>query len=83
MKNKDHHLQLPYPQTPESVRAELHARGICLQDWAASLGLPRMAFSDALRGRSMGLRGLSHRAFVALGFKPDPEGKHPRRGKRS
>lgn len=77
MKHTDH-SPLPYPQTPESARALLHDRGVCISYWARDLGLPRMAVVDALRGKGKGLRGDAHRASVALGLKagPKPGNKH-------
>lgn len=68
-------LPIPYPQTPESVRAYMAEHGICLADVARYYRISRYALFDALRmrgPRSKGLRGGAHRAAVLLGLKPAP-----------
>lgn len=65
-------LPLPYPQTPESARALLHAHGVPHTEIARQIDVDRMTITDLLRGISKGNRGKCHRAAIALGLKPDP-----------
>lgn len=73
MKKTTLHHPLPYPQTPETARAELRRHGICIAHWAKDMGVPRAVVVDLLRQRGKGHRGMAHRAAVALGLKPNPK----------
>ncbi|AFI46436.1 DNA-binding protein [Pasteurella multocida] len=64
---------LPYPQTPESVRAYFLLHGINRSEWARHFGVSQQAISDLLRGQLKGTWGESHKTAVLLGLKPDPE----------
>lgn len=66
-------LPLPYPQTPESARALLHAHGVPHTELARHIGVDRMTITDLLKGKGKGNRGKCHRAAIALGLKPDPK----------
>lgn len=80
---------MPKPtKTPAQVRAEFREAGISVAEWARVHKFSRQAVFDALRGKSSGVRGESHRVAVALGlkvgvlipvaqFKPPPAPQRP------
>ncbi|MDR3323854.1 MAG: hypothetical protein LBS89_06590 [Zoogloeaceae bacterium] len=72
MKKERQYPALSYPQTPETARQWFVDNGICQSHWAKSFGIGRFQVIDLLRGRSFGKRGMSHRAAILLGMKPEP-----------
>ncbi len=60
-------------KTPEQIREEFRAHGLCFAEWARERGFHRMTVVDLLRGKRKGVRGEAHRAAVALGLKDAPK----------
>lgn len=63
-------LPLPWPQTPESARQLIRAKGLCISEIARVTKIDRNTFGALLSGEQKGLRGNAHRAAVLLGLKP-------------
>lgn len=63
-------LPLPWPQTPESARQHIKAKGLCVSEIGRVTEINRNTFVALLSGQQKGLRGNSHRAAVLLGLKP-------------
>lgn len=64
---------LPYPQTPQSAREYFYLHGIAICPWARAQNIPVQSVKDLLYGKSMGRRGKSHDAAIALGLKLHPK----------
>jgi len=60
-----------YPQTPKTATQWFRDHGIVIKEWAAEIGVSRFAVFDILSGRGKARRGISYRAAVVLGLKPD------------
>lgn len=63
---------IPWPQTPESARAWLQERGLCIAGIAQEYQISRFVLHELLRGRSKGAYKEAHRGAVLLGLKPMP-----------
>ena len=64
-------------RTPEEARAWLRSHGVSVTEFARRVGVSRYAIYRALTGDSKGWRAEAHKAAVALGIKPRPEGEPP------
>lgn len=58
--------------TPQQVKAQFHAKGIPVSQWADEHGFRRSDVYRVLNGFSACKRGLQHEIAVKLGLKPDP-----------
>ena len=58
--------------TPQQIKTRLQEQGITVAQWAEQKGVSRDLAYRLLNGRSVGLRGKTFQAAVALGIKPDP-----------
>lgn len=56
-------------KTREEVMADFVRHGMTLSGWARAHNLPRQIVHDLLHGRSIGRRGMAHKAAVLLGMK--------------
>lgn len=56
-------------RTPEEVKAEFADRGESVAEWAKRHGFRPQYVYDLLNGRTVGTRGMAHRAAVMLGLK--------------
>lgn len=59
-------------KTPEQVKADFHARGMTITDWARSHNFPPREVILVLNGYYECRRGRAHKIAVALGIKADP-----------
>lgn len=57
------------PKSPADVRAELDRKGQSIAEFARANNISKHTVYQVLSGQKKGLRGQSHRAAVALGFK--------------
>lgn len=64
-------------RTPEEAKAWLESHGVSVTEFAERVGVSRYDVYNALRGQAKGKRGAAHKAAVALGIKPAPEGEPP------
>ena len=58
--------------TPQQVKAQFHAQGIPVSQWADENGYRRSDVYRVLNGFSPCKRGLPHEIAVKLGIKPNP-----------
>ena len=58
--------------TPQQVKAQFHAQGIPVSQWADAHGYRRSDVYRVLNGRTPAWRGQPHQVAVALGLKPSP-----------
>lgn len=63
---------LPYPQTPQRIKAWIKAQGHTQANLAAHYNFDRSTLADLLNGRSKGLRGEGQRVAVLFGLQPKP-----------
>lgn len=55
------------------IKSYLESQGMSVNEWAHEQGFPPAVVYALLAGRSKGMRGIAHRAAVALGLKSKPE----------
>lgn len=58
--------------TPQQVKAQFHARGVPISQWADENGFRRCDVYRVLNGMSPCKRGIPHEIAVKLGIKPTP-----------
>lgn len=58
--------------TPQQIKAQFHAQGIPVSQWADKHGYRRSDVYRVLNGVAACKRGLPHEIAVKLGIKPNP-----------
>lgn len=61
--------QITSPKTPQEVKEAFADRGESVAEWAKRNGFRPQYVYDLLNGRTVGTRGMAHRAAVLLGLK--------------
>jgi gp16 family phage-associated protein len=64
-------------RTREEAKAWLEEHGVSVAEFARCIGVSKLVVYSLLGGHIAGKRGEGHKAAVALGMKPKPDGEPP------